>query len=305
MKNFLTHSLYVYDKNKMNLLKAILPFVIIIHHIEALNISGNGIGFLGQHGPVVMNFFFAMSGFGLVISYKKREKYIDDFLQKSLSKLFIPYLLTLLLFVIYRSVKGIDQIDLFMQKGVWSFVPTSWYIWVLSYFYVFFYIVFKYTKYNIQTKVILVCALVLGYIIVASHIGMAEYRYKRCPSFCVGMIFALFDEVIRKRFVRWQILLALLLLIIMINFSHLPLNPLFNSSILFLSMYAIKDIKEMRIVKFISSISLEMFIIQYIPINTIICDFHFKSTFIVIILVITLDIILAYIMHRIISTISK
>ena len=134
---------------------------------------------------------------------------------------------------------------------------------------------------------------------------MAEYRYKRCPSFCVGMIFALFDEVIRKRFVRWQILLALLLLIIMINFSHLPLNPLFYSSILFLSMYAIKDIKEMRIVKFISSISLEMFIIQYIPINTIICDFHFKSTFIVIILVITHDIILAYIMHRIISTISK
>lgn len=40
LKDFLKHELYTYDKQKMNLLKAILPLIIIIHHIAPYGYNG-------------------------------------------------------------------------------------------------------------------------------------------------------------------------------------------------------------------------------------------------------------------------
>ena len=65
-------------------------------------------------------------------------------------------------------------------------------------------------------------------------------------------------------------------------------------------MYVMGSMKENRIVKFLSSISLEMFIIQSIPISIFVQKIQVTSTIWVILLVILFDILIAYFMHKIV-----
>lgn len=314
IKQFLQHPLYSYDKKKTNVLKAIFPIVIIAGHMSQAGYSG--LDSTRLLCVIVMYTFFAMSGYGLVFSYLKHEstqqtnrqtnKYINGFLNRSLPKLFIPYLAALIIFSVYRYFEGISQIEIFKTNGLFSLVPTSWYIYILALLYIFFYIVFRYVKANSIIKTFLVCGLVMGYVFIAPYLGISHWRYDKCPAFCAGMIIALFNNEIKTRLVRWHALacLILFLIVIKIPYTHFLSSVCFPTVIFFL-MFLIKDIKESRIVNFISSISLEMFIIQYIPIYIVMNDFRISSTAIALPLVITLDIIIAYLIHLIIQPITK
>ena len=186
-----------------------------------------------------------------------------------------------------------------------SFVPTSWFIWTLSYFYFFFFIIFRYCKAPLHVKVTLVCILVIVYTLIAPHIGMELWRFRSNPGFCVGMIFALFDESIKRRIVRWQAFLFLCLVFAVIR---LPIPPKLLSCLyptaLFLLMYILRDVKGNAIIDFLSSISLEMFIIQYIPIYIVMNDMHIVSTKGMVLLVLIIDIFIAFIMHLLVQSIS-
>lgn len=297
---FFSHSLYDYDKQKANLLKSVFSFLIIIHHLEKYHLSG--IGIFNWIGIWVMYLFFAMSGYGLVISYIKKPGYINGFLRRSLPKIFIPYLITFVLFVIYRCFEGVDQIKLFKSVGLFSFIPTSWFIYILALHYIFFFAVFRYLKSSIVIKVILTGALVMGYVWIAPHLEVSHWRYDKCPAFIVGMIFALIDKEIKLKFLRWHAFVAVGMLLSLIALRT-SADPFFYSMAFFLIMYVLPSwsIKTSQIIKFFSSISLEMFIIQYIPIYFVTAhialDKSYINTAIIVALVLLLNIILASAMH--------
>lgn len=294
-----------YDKSKVILLKIILTLVVILHHIY--NEGFPAIGFIGAiGGNIAMYLFFAMSGYGLTISYLKNENYIYGFLHRSLTKLYIPYIIALIAFVIYRYAEGIDQIALLKEKGLLSFVPTSWFIWVLSYFYIFFFIVFRYVKASNLTKVLLTCALVMAYVFIAPYLGFESHRYNRCPSFCVGMFFALYNDPIKKKFVRWHawFVLIVLLALLGLRVAHC-FDPIIYPIALFILMYIFKGVRELRITKFLSSISMEMFIIQFLPIYIAINDLHLTSTIGVVVFVLIVNVTLAYAMHLLVKVILR
>lgn len=304
--NCFTKELYSYDNKKVTILKAILPFLIIIHHIA--NMGFQDLYQIGLFGDIAMYIFFAMSGYGVVISYINNPNYINKFLKKSIVKLYVPYFIALLLFIVYRKFKGIDQFELLLKDGLYSFVPTSWYIYVLSYFYVFYYIVFKYTKKtSLLTKVLLVSLLVLAYCVIAPRIGVECWRYNRCPAFCVGMTFALFDKYMKSYFVKWQVFVLIFVFILLFPFRAMMelLPSLYYATLFFLVMYIVPNVREYKLPNFISSISLEIFIIQYIAIYLIINDLHLKQTGEVVIGVILVDIFIACIMYKIDEIIAK
>lgn len=303
LKLFFSHSLYPYDKTKVNWLKAFFPIIIIVHHIS--NLGYAGLGYMQSIDAIIMPIFFAMSGYGLVICYKYNEKYINGFLKRSLTKLFVPYLIALISFVVYRELGGVNQIELLKDKGIFSFVPTSWFIWTLSYFYIFFFIIFRYISNSLGVKVALVCGLVLAYTLIAPHLGLSFWRFRSNLGFCVGMIFAFIDDNIKRKIVRWQAILALCLVFTIVRLP-IPTRilPCLYPTALFLLMYIICGLKENIFVKFLSSISLEMFIIQFIPIYIMMNDLHVKSTLYMVLLVLGLDIFLAYIMHLVVQRIS-
>ncbi|WP_173465667.1 acyltransferase family protein [Fibrobacter succinogenes] len=317
LKVFLLYPLYDYDKGKVNLLKSILPFFIILHHLT----NYPGLEILKWIGVPVMGIFFAMSGYGVVVSYLKNENYIKGFLYRDLPKLFIPYFIALFLFIVYRHFEGIDQISLLKNGGgayfisnLFSFVPTSWFIFVLALHYVFFFIVFRYVKLNVAFKILVVFCLVMVYYFIAPYINLHYGRYSACPGFCVGMLFAAYDNIIKKKLVRWHVIacLAFLLILIELPFGH-RLDFFYYPSVVFLTMYVLRPygmITNSWLVRFLSSISLEMFLIQYLPIwfvtSHIICEnTRFSSTLIVVALVFLMDVLLAFIVHQLVKIIKS
>lgn len=303
-----------YDRAKVNVLKSILTCIIILHHLAPMGFDD--LKTIALFGNFVMWLFFAMSGYGLVYSYIKNENYIDGFLKRSLLKLFIPYFIALVAFVVYRFIEGIDQFELFKTKGLYSFVPTSWYIYVLGYFYVFYFVIFRYCKKNMTVKVLLLCCSIFAYCFIAPRIGVESWRYNRCPGFCIGALMALANSTIIERFNKKHIFCLLSMLFIatcfILKFSMVKLfSPVVYSMallFLFLSMYLFdlpKCLKESKIINFISSISLEMFIIQYIALYVVVDDLAIKSTWFAIVLVFVIDIACAYLMNFMVKRIRQ
>lgn len=293
--NLLKKQCSSYDKNKMMLMKTILPFIIIIHH---LSLEGyKGVEYIGNFGDVAMYIFFAMSGYGLIISYLNNNTYLDGFLKKSLSKLFYPYFIALVMIIAYRFYIGVDQVEILFSKGPHRFVPVSWFIFVLSYFYVTFYVVFKYFNISNLKKVLLVSFFVLLYYVLSQYFCFESWLYNRCPAFCIGMIIALYDAKIRKYLVRWHILvIGILCIIIYPRFK--VFTPIYMALAFFCSMYLLEYVKQNKLIKFISKISFEMYIIQYVPIYVLMNIICVKSTFIMLLATIILDILIAYIIHK-------
>lgn len=243
-----------------------------------------------------MYFFFAMSGFGLVVSYLRNEKYIKGFLNRQFPKLYVPYILAFVAFTIYRSVNDISMIEVLNEKGICGLVPTSWYIFVLSLFYVFFYVVFRYCKASTVIKVLFVSVLVFCYYVVAIKTGVSYWRYYRCPAFAVGMFFGCFDDRIRKILSPFGAVVMILFMLLLTHYFSI-LEPMTWAAILFFVIYIIKQVPNLKIVHYLSKMSLEMFIIQSIPISFVIDNIHITNTCIVAPFVIALDILLAQILQ--------
>lgn len=255
-----------------------------------------------------MYMFFAMSGYGLVISYKQRPEYLNNFMPTSLTKLFVPYMVALVVFICYRWICGIDQLALLQENGLYSFVPTSWFIFVLAYFYIFFYIVFRYVNYNIYGKVMLVSILVMAYCLIAPKIGIEYWRYARCPAFCIGMLAAVFADRILRKVRLWQMVIALVCMSLLFPFYYNRSDvvaPLLVPVLFFIVMFLLPEIRSYRLSRFISSISLEMFIIQYIPIYIFMDNLHVESPAVMVTATLILDIVLAYLLSRVAISVRK
>lgn len=286
--------------------------MIILHHLAPKGYPR--LGAIALFGDFVMWVFFAMSGYGLVFSYLRNEKYLDGFLKKSLLKLFIPYLLALVAFVIYRYCEGIDQIELFKSKGLYSFVPTSWFIYVLSYFYIFYFVIFRYVKSSVVIKVLLLCGSVLGYCWIAPKIGVEPWRWNRCPGFCIGAIIALCNQTILEKSKKWHILLSLVVVVLGASIAiKCRVIGMFSNITYILGVFSLFGImylidlpdciKKSKVVEYISSISLEMFIIQSIALYVVVNDFQVSSTIPAVIAVFAIDIACASIMHYLVKRI--
>ena len=68
-------------------------------------------------------------------------------------------------------------------------------------------------------------------------------------------------------------------------------------------LYLVGSFKEVRLVSFLSSISLEMFIVHSLLMNIVINDMYMASM-ISVVLVLVLDVILAYIVNKLVNRIS-
>lgn len=291
-----------YSKSKNLLLKAVLPFLIIVHHLATSGLPH--IGLADHFGSPVMYLFFAMSGYGLVTCYINKPGYLDGFLKKSLTKLYVPYLAALTLFTIYRACVGISSIDIFISDGICWLVPTSWFIFVLSLFYVFFFVVFKYVKSSDLVKVLCVCALVGAYYVLAPKFDVAPWRYGRCPAFCVGMFFALYEKEIMERVRFWMACLAFIIglcvfpLMIRVPALNFWMAMAYYPIMTFLFLCLLPDFMVSSATKFFSNISMEMYILQYIPIYLVINDFCITNTFIAMPLVLAIDVALAFVVNK-------
>ena len=139
--------------------KVVLPFVIVVHHIDHNyehifpdGISRIGVVLLGNFGilgAIVVGIFFFISGYGLTSSFlKKGDAYFEGFFRKRFVKLLVPFILISAIEQVVRTqvIPDYSVTESFLKFLSSGFFFVQWFVCVLLLFYIFFYFSFKYVK---------------------------------------------------------------------------------------------------------------------------------------------------------------
>lgn len=150
-------------------------------------------------GIPIVACFFLMSGYGLMTSYlKKGSAYMEHFLLHRFKAVLIPYLVTLLFCVVYKTIKNdIDIWQYFSDKPFEQFVPHTWFVWVLVGGYVIFKVIFS-SKIDIRQKIALFALCSLCYYIIGILSGLPKFWYFSSPAMLLGMIWRYKENAIMK-----------------------------------------------------------------------------------------------------------
>lgn len=190
---------------------------IVLHHCTQL-VTNYGsktsglIGALNYMGILFTGIFFFLSGYGLYLSYKNKENYLDGFLTKRLTGILIPYffanVICLLVNIIFAEMKYTSIQVLTSLTGYTLVNPNAWFVVELIFLYIFFYIAFKKCKSEktamrvvaIATAVLIIISLFLGHDrgSLGGHWFMGEWWYNSTIMFVVGMYFAKYINKIVK-----------------------------------------------------------------------------------------------------------
>ena len=165
-----------YCKSKVTLVKAILPFLIVLHHC-ALYTPIAGIGIFKKVGIIVVSFFFLISGYGLMTCYiNKGNAYLKSFFHRRMTKLILPFVLCLLCWIAYNEIFYWDTfsiIDYFKNTNFGGWLPNTWFVWVIFAAYLTFYFIFR-TRMSLSNKLLVFCCISAIYFIICR--GGGEFR---------------------------------------------------------------------------------------------------------------------------------
>ena len=211
------------EKNRADILKALFPFLIILHHISIMNDCA-WLADFRYCGAYVVGIFFFMSGYGL--EYKKGLGTSN--LSKRLSKLFKPVVLPMGGYILYVLLSN-DNAWVFMVDTVRHFnliLPYSWFVIVIGMLYSLHSFISKRVLGVINFDVVF--ALVLFFLCVLFYLlRFDSVTYISNSAFLLGIIYQQKEksliQLMRKRFV----MLAMLFVLAMIVVSYGKGTPLF------------------------------------------------------------------------------
>ena len=208
-------------------LRGIMAIGIVLHHMSERVTGGYLFPQMVHAGYLLVSTFFFLSGYGLIVQYQKRgETYLNGFLRKRLLYLVIVYLLDVGLYALYDLMMGKTHSFLEILQSVYrgGIAKSAWYMIVLIFFYVCFWLIFRFLP-QVSTKVkilvIFFCQIAfIGFCLLTQKSGI---WYISNFGFSLGMYWACEKEwidTLAKR--RYWLLLAITILLFTL-FSALPL----------------------------------------------------------------------------------
>ncbi len=130
-----------FSKEKTNLLKAFLPFLVVISHYFPFSFFETDITLLGCYA---VSIFFFISGYGL--TYKKNNnnnsislRYISQKIIKLMIPLFSSAIIYSLVNFYYNDINVWNNLFKSLQRGHFLF-PMSWFVIKIIILYIFFYL---------------------------------------------------------------------------------------------------------------------------------------------------------------------
>ncbi len=185
---------------RLNNLRGIFALEIVIGHV--VRYENTPLFLLGKFMFIAVAFFFFVSAFGLVQSWKRKSNYLTHFLLPKTSYLFF------LAFIIYIINVLIDMcvpysLGYYNGKDVILkfFTMTNWYIWEQIVFYILFYFIYKYIKkYRVLSCGIIVLS-VIGILYLA---GFRQGFYSSSLAFPLGLLFGEYYEECQRFLASWK-----------------------------------------------------------------------------------------------------
>lgn len=291
-----------YTLSKVRLFKAVLPIMIVLHHLSFFYGSPPGFARLGL--PLVACFFL-MSGYGLMTSYmKKGQKYFQDFIVHVFNKLLIPYLVAFIVYVPF--VMFVQQVNVLEYLSTTSFIDWlrfSWFVWVILGGYLFFFLIFR-THMTDKRKLSLYAIASLSYYLLCIYVfeDKLPCLYRTSYALLLGLIWKYYEPRI-VRFLNTKYMIIPVTIISTVGFvlavksDDMLFNPLFAAMTFVCFAYLIPLHKDYAALKVLSKISYEYYLWQGLSIAVVFDCLHCKSMLIAIPLCLFINFLLSIIAH--------
>lgn len=217
-------------------------------------------------GPIV-GCFFAMSGYGLARQYQIKGKAYVETMPGKIVKLVLPYFVCCILYV---SLEHIFIGKITYQEALWQirqghfsyFLTFSWFVTAIIYFYVNFYISFKF-KYK---ELGLWIGFALWFLYVKYILpGDNGFMWGTSASFALSVSYAFHQNRLNKY------ILALVFLIVVFS----PVNSIQNTLSTLLVLACLGGIQvQNKVLKVLGQISYEIYILQGVTLLFLINKFY-------------------------------
>lgn len=292
---------------KTNVLKAILPFGIIVHHISfnfPQNILLNDFHFTG---PYIVGIFFFISGYALEFQYNKNKISLNELVRR-IKKILIPLILPSIIYLFLITCIEKQTINEILETNFNNgqiLLPHTWFITILFIIYILYYTTRHLFKNNHTYLLFLFLIFTIFIIIIKksenSHIYSSNY------AFIIGVAFKQNETKIINWASKWSLYIASLMIFGSISLCYLDDKPIFKGfTIIGVPLYVFTFIllttripqeKSNKIISFFNRISYEMYIFQSISI-LLINYLHTTSTLIYVICILILNTILSFIANK-------
>ena len=231
-----------WNRHSTKAIKGICAILVMLSHIFTQ---------LSWAGFLSVGIFFAFSGYGLLYSWKIKTNYLDDFFQKRIVKVFIPFIISYIVSIILHLMLGDGGTSDFVKDFVClKFLPTSWYVIAIVVFYMAFYLIASSSK--SEWKVFLeMIAFWIMYCLICIIIKLDTFWYNSSFGFIIGMMGAIVDAKkfrIDKNKTRWKSWLSLAMVVLVLaalTSRHLVTDVLYSTALtsltaIFVMSYEIK-----------------------------------------------------------------
>lgn len=269
-----------FKKEKTLPLKGIMAIFIVLHHLS-FTVNTEWIQIFHSWGAPIVSIFFFISGYGLMISYlRKNQTYISTFFKRRMwNSLFLPYCITLTLYIIICTEKieaVVPLIQLFIRKGE-TILPHSWFVFTISVLYLCFYVTSKVKAEKTMLSVLfLMC---IGYILLVKGLNFPRCWYISVLAFPFGAVYARYEDKFHLYWSNaWRYYSTVPLCLCLMSAGYLlkcewaymavyVLIPLIVVCIC--SRVGVEKLNRIHIIAFISALSYEYYLCQGIAMNFI------------------------------------
>ena len=275
------------SKNNTDAFKGLSVVIIIIHHLS-LFLVNNGIfkTIFSRMGGLAVSIFLILSGYGLMFQFiRKKDGYFKGYLKTKILRLYLIFVCANIISTLISNIflnSKYSIMDVIKSSLLMNFADgrVLWFVAVILYFYVIFYISFKFNNNNIA--ILIMFGSVGVWIIVNVFLHHGAWFYNTSICFPLGVIVAKYNEQIFRVFKKYYLsLLAVavaLFLFSMFLYIKGKDNLQFIIPVVFIILILLilmkVDLKSKSLV-FMNSISFEFYLLQITILNVV---FQTKNT---------------------------
>lgn len=180
--------------DKTSRLRGIMAMGIVLHHMSEVTVGGTLFPLLQHMGYLLVSLFFFFSGYGLMISYRRKGAiYLRQFWKDKILYIFLVYLW---ISVVYAVVKSFMGSEITLQSFAVSFINgspvanNSWYMIVQILLYFVFWGTFSLKRVSNKIKIFIVFTLEVIMAVVFHQLSYSVIWYMSNFAFAIGIWWA-------------------------------------------------------------------------------------------------------------------
>lgn len=263
------------SKANTDIIKGVSVILVILCHISMFTKTDCAMSKIFiDTGLLAVAIFFFVSGYGLMSQFQKKENYLKGFILNKIIRLYLIFFISNIIVTIINNIflgtgYGIKHIIISSLYGNFANGRELWFVAAILFFYLSFYIAFKFLK--DKGSIISICIAPIIYIILCKFLGKGTWWYNTVFCFIVGVLASLYkDKVFNSLKEKYILNLALSIIsfvVTMFLYTRGYNKLQFIIPIIFIYLVCVLLMKvdlKSKSMSFINKISLEMYLVHLV-----------------------------------------